>query len=88
MTTGTVTESPSLEDEKDRVPCGVTYGLDLAQIRYSIDSPTLMMDVNVHDVPTGASQEETSQETIDIMATETHDAGDNGVTGDIPSTTS
>ena len=65
-------------------PLEPVYGLDLAMFGYSLDTSTLTMDPEVQEMPMGASQNETSLETMDVNVQEERVADDEQELGDIP----
>ena len=75
--------SPAREEE-GRTPFKFTYGLDVAKFGHSLDTPALMMDIEVQGMPMGTSQNETSLEMMDVDVQEDRVADDEQELGDIP----
>ena len=63
-------EPSPVREEEGRAPFEFTYGLDLAKFSHSLDTPVLMMDIEVQGMPAGTSQSETSLETMDVNVQE------------------
>ena len=59
---GTMLETPSPTDAECGVPPGFHYRLNLAKFGCSSESLTSMMDLDIQEVPMGASQNESSLE--------------------------
>ena len=66
-------------------PLEILYGLDLVRFSHSLDISAPTMDHRVHGMPTGASQQETSLETMDVNEVDTQDAAGKIESEDVPS---
>ena len=72
------------EGEEGGTPLETLYGLDLARFSHSLDTSAPTMDHRVHGMPTGASLQETSLETMDVNEAESQDAAGKTGLGDVP----
>ena len=64
-------------------PFELMYDLDLARFGYSLDTPALMMDIEVHGMPMGTSPNETSLETMYVDIQEDKVADNEQELGDV-----
>ena len=72
------------EGEEEGTPLETLYGLDLARFGHSLDISAPTMDHRVHGMPTGASLQETSLETMDVNEVDSQDAAGKIEPEDIP----
>ena len=72
------------EGEEGRTPLETLYGLDLARFGHGLDISAPTMDHRVHRMPTGASLQETSLETMDVDEAEDPDAAGKPESEDVP----
>ena len=72
------------EGEEGGAPLETLYGLDLARFGHSLDISAPTMDHRVHGMPTGASLQETSLETMDVDEVDNQDAAGNLELEDVP----
>ena len=77
-------EPSPVREEEGRTPFEFTYGLDLAKFGHSLDTPVLMIYIEVQGMPTWTSQNETSLEMMDVNVQEDRVANDELELGDIP----
>ena len=73
------------EGDEGGTPLETLYGLDLARFGHSLDISAPTMDHRVHGMPTGASLQETSLETMDVDDVDTQDAAGKIESEDVPS---
>ena len=73
-----------IKGEEGGTPLETLYGLDLARFGHSLDISATTMDHRVHRMPTGASPQETSLETMDVDEAENQNAAGTPESGDVP----
>ena len=74
-----------IPDEGERgTPLETLYGLDLARFGHTFHISAPMMDHRVHRMPTGASPQEMSLETMDVDEAEDPDAPGKPESEDVP----
>ena len=77
-------ETLPIREIEGGTPLEFMYGLNLAMFGYSLDTSMPMMDPEVQEMSMGASQNETSLETMDVDVQEERVADDKQELGDVP----